>query len=232
MNTRLIAVTLGAASSGLLTAAFLSSGLAYADTVGDAAEGAAAAAVTPTFSFVPVGPEQITSINGIPPFDQQTSGYQLLDIDNTTTGTPVTVRTVSTLENSSVFDGGFTNAESLVTSVNPDPGITVLPTNAVDGAFVDTFQYQALPALFSNTDTEIPSATVGGTPTVTDSLTLLGSRSRPSTPASSRRAPSQRPIRNSGRPRIKRPGAVRQIAREQIVIVVGCSQRGGQRLAG
>ncbi len=173
MNTRRIAVTLGAAGGGMLAAAFLSSGLAYADTLGDAAA-APAPAPAPTFSFTPVGPEQITSINGMPPFDQQSSGYQLLDINNTTTGTPVVIGTAQTLENSTLYEGGFTNAESLLTSVTPDPGVTVLPTNAVDGAIVDTLSYSPLPSLFTNVYTEIPGATATATPTVSDTLTLFG----------------------------------------------------------
>ncbi len=172
MNTRRTTITLGAAAGGLLTAGFLQTAVAFADTADAAATMAPAA--TDAFGFVASGPEQATSVDGIPPLFQEVSGYQLFNVNDTTLGTTATPDTVGqfeALQSTSTFLGGSSNTEDVVSSdlatnaAGATLGITHDPTA---GSVFDTFN-------FGNGFENVYSDILGGTAaaptnTITDML--------------------------------------------------------------
>ncbi len=168
MNTRRISYALGAAGGGMLAAAFLSTAVAFADTVD-----AVAAPVTDVFGFAPSGAETVVAVSGLPPLDQQVEGYQDFLLYNTPTGatTPVEEGFLRT-DVSAFTTSGFTNTEYLVTSGVPNeiggtPTDPVLGTLPPDGSVYDIATFLGL----TNEYSDVVGGTVAApTDTITDTL--------------------------------------------------------------
>jgi hypothetical protein len=162
MNSRRIALSLGAAAGGALAAAFLQPALAFADDY----------TITPD----PTETETFTAIGGQPPFDQAVAGLQLFDTDDLTTG------------NTGSFDGmslndvaavGQTNQEILVNDGGAFHGggnaLTAPPT----GSFFDTTSYGND---VENQYTDLVGTGANGTNTITDTfVTPFGNINIPTT---------------------------------------------------
>jgi hypothetical protein len=125
MHRRRIARTLGAAAGGLLGTALLPVALAFADD----------------YEYVPVAPETVTGLYGLdtasPAVDNSIQGYQLFDVEDTTTG-----KTVGSFEAdvSNDADGfGGSNQELLVTSDVSGTAGTAAGDVPTVGSVIDTY---------------------------------------------------------------------------------------------
>lgn len=146
----------------MLAAAFLSTGVALADSVGDAA--AAVTPVTPTadvFGFTPASEEAITGSNGIAPLFQDTLGVETFSTA-ASTGTPVVPGGDFSADVSTwTFLGGASNTEITVAS----DAATGTTAPAVGSVF-DESTWLGYTNIFSDT---VGTATGGGN-TITDTL--------------------------------------------------------------
>ena len=174
MSSRRITLSLGAAGGGLLAAAFLQTAVAFADTTPELSGGGGGhgggfgpTPVGPSpspidvFNFEPTGSETDVSTTDLPlGLGDISTGTQEFDVvDTTLTGDP----TVGTFD-ASVTDTdilGVTNVEDVVTS-----DLTASTGDPTVGSLYDTTTFDS--SGFENVFTEIPSATAGGAPTVTD----------------------------------------------------------------
>jgi hypothetical protein len=160
MNSSRITLTLGAAGGGLLAAAFLQTAVAFADTTGLVSPVGPSPSPTEVFNFEPTGSETVTSSTDDLPFYETSTGTQDFDvIDTSITGDPTVGTFDATVTDTDIL--GVTNVEDVVTS--DLIGTTGDPTV---GSIYDTTTFDS--GGFENIFTEIPSATAGGAPTLTD----------------------------------------------------------------
>lgn len=203
MNTRRITLGLGAAAGGLLAAAYLPVAAAnavpssdifgnlfgtgttdpFTSILGDFGGTTTPPLDSTAFGLDPItgttGAEQVLTVSGLPPLDQQVEGYQNFDFFGTDTTSPTTavdLGTAHTDVSTLTTPIGFENTEYLVNSVTPATGDTFAP-GAVgvpgDGSTFDIAQFDG----FANVYSDVVSGT-GATATnaVTDTfVTPFGS---------------------------------------------------------
>ena len=186
MNTRRITLALGAAAGGLLAAAYLPMAVANAD-ISDVS-----APITPSpdvfgFEAIPGSPEDVLTVSGLPPLDQQVEGYQTFDYFSPANATDP-IGTVNTDVSTLTTPFGFDNTEYLVTGDASDATKAVesvgfptdgLPTtgsvydiaNFGDGFSNDYSDVVALPARMADGTTDALSGTgTAATGTITDTF--------------------------------------------------------------
>jgi len=162
MNSRRITLTLGAAGGGLLAAAFLQTAVAFADTTYFVSPvGPSPGPIEEVFNFEPAGSETDVSTTDLPlGLGDISTGTQDFDvIDTSITGDPTVGTFDATVTDTDIL--GVTNVEDVVTS-----DLTASTGDPTVGSLYDTTTFDS--SGFENVFTEIPSATAGGAPTVTD----------------------------------------------------------------
>ena len=131
MNTRRITLALGAAAGGLLAAAYLPMAIANADTSD------VSAPIPPSpdvfgFEAIPGSPEDVLTVSGLPPLDQQVEGYQTFDYFSPATATDP-IGTVNTDVSTLTTPFGFDNTEYLVTGASDASKAQELVASPTDG---------------------------------------------------------------------------------------------------
>jgi hypothetical protein len=115
---------------------------------------------TDAFTFEPTGSETVTSSTDYLPFYETSTGTQDFDvIDTTLPGDPTVGTFDTTVTDTDIL--GVTNVEDVVTS-----DLTGTTGDPTVGSIYDTTTFDS--GGFENIFTEIPSATAGGAPTLTD----------------------------------------------------------------
>jgi hypothetical protein len=149
MHLPRFARALGAAAGGLLGAALLPAGAAFADDY----------AIVPD----PNSTEVVTGYYGLytalPALDGSALGYQTFDVDDTTLGTTVGSFEADEATTSGIFFGG-TNQEILVTSDLSGTAGTGAGDVPPVGSVLDTFTFRD--GVFENIYSDLASATAGG----------------------------------------------------------------------
>ena len=185
MNTRRITLALGAAAGGLLAAAYLPMAVANAD-ISDVS-----APITPSpdvfgFEAIPGSPEDVLTVSGLPPLDQQVEGYQTFDYFSPANATDP-IGTVNTDVSTLTTPFGFDNTEYLVTGASdaskaqelvasptdglPTTGSVYDIANFGDGFSNDYSDVVALPARMADGTTDALSGTgTAATGTITDTF--------------------------------------------------------------
>jgi hypothetical protein len=163
MSSRRITLTLGAASGGLLAAAFLQMAVAFADTTDFVSPvGPSPGPIEVFFNFEPTGSETVTSSTDGLPFYETSTGTQDFDvIESSITGDP----TVGTFDADVTYTDilGLTSSEYEVTS-----DLTGTTGDPTVGSVYDTLTFDN--SGYSIVLTDIPSTTGGGAPDITGAV--------------------------------------------------------------